>query len=159
MPFLLKGPFAIFFGGTAILTGLSNKVLLIREKMTVPQHTGPKRDVIPGHFGPLSATLDLKSGLKILLASFDRTPFSSIAFRTQEQRTTMSKLSSRQTSTRKNFLDEVRKSCSRQKKNCKSFSRQKKGAEILFATKKCVIHIIQKFSRLSVNFQDRPENI
>ena len=127
VPFLLKGPFAIFFGGTAILTGLSNKVLLIREKMTVPQHTGPKRDVIPGHFGPLSATLDLKSGLKILLASFDRTPFSSIAFRTQEQRTTMSKLSSRQTSTRKNFLDEVRKSCSRQKKTVNHFRDKKRG--------------------------------
>ena len=38
VPFLLKGPFAIFFGGTDILTGLSNKVLLIREKMTVPRH-------------------------------------------------------------------------------------------------------------------------
>ena len=38
VPFLLKGPFAIFFGGTDILTGLSNKVFLIREKMTVPRH-------------------------------------------------------------------------------------------------------------------------
>ena len=59
VPFLLKGPFAIFFGGTDILQGLSNKVLLIREKMTLPQHSGPKRDVILGHFGPLPASLDL----------------------------------------------------------------------------------------------------
>ena len=67
VPFLLKGPFAIFFGGTDILKGLSNKVLLIREKMTDPRHSGPKRYVILGHFGPLPATLDLSLASKSCL--------------------------------------------------------------------------------------------
>ena len=72
-----------------------------------------------GLFGP-------QSGLKILLITFDRIPFSSIALRPKEQRPKMSKLSSWQTSMPQNFPDVVRKLCLQQKKTCKLFSRQKR---------------------------------
>ena len=48
----------------------------------------------------------------------------------------MSKLSNRQTSTRKNFPDEARTNRFRNKKRVNYF-RDKKSVEIVFATKKC----------------------